>query len=316
MLHLGLVNNMPDAALASAERQFTDILDAATPDIDINLSFFCLPDIPRSELGKAHLARRGYGPVMDLGDEDLDALIVTGTEPKQQCLRNEAYWPALAELFDWIDCAGPSTLFSCLASHAAALHFDGIERKRLTEKRCGLFEHAVNRTHSLAEDLPAIVRVAHSRWNEIDRAALAAHGYDILTEAPGAGVDLFVKQRRNLLLFHQGHPEYDSGALFREYRRDVQRFLDGVSDSYPQIPQNYFDDKQVALLDRERAQARHGGSTLEDLSLITRMSNDNEPISPMAGVFRRWLSGIAAAKGKLPFHAAPAQTSCSLGMHI
>jgi homoserine O-succinyltransferase len=308
---------MPDAALACAERQFTDILDAATPDIDIDLSFFCLPGIPRGEAGEAHLARRGYRPAMDLGNEDLDALIVTGTEPKQQCLRNETYWSALAELFDWIDCAGPSTVFSCLAAHAAVLHFDGIERERLAEKRCGLFEHAVNRTQPLAEDLPAIVRVAHSRWNEIGREALAAHGYDILTEAPDAGVDLFVKQRRELLLFHQGHPEYDSGALFREYRRDVQRFLSNSSESYPQLPQNYFDDTQVALLDRvrERAQARRSAGLLEDLSLITRMSNDNEPISPMAGMFRTWLSRIAAAKDDSLFRAVPAQTSRSLGMH-
>ena len=55
----------------------------------------------------------------------------------------QTIWPALAALFDWIERDGPSAAFSCLGAHAAVLHFDGIERRRLPEKRCGLFEHAV-----------------------------------------------------------------------------------------------------------------------------------------------------------------------------
>ncbi|HEX2594408.1 MAG TPA: homoserine O-succinyltransferase, partial [Rhizomicrobium sp.] len=184
-LRVGLVNNMPDAALARTERQFINMLEAAAPDVTIQLSFYSVQGVPRGELGNAHLALRGYRLAEDLMSEDLDALIVTGTEPKQPDLRNEPYWPALSGLFDWIERAGPSTMFSCLAAHAAVLHYDGIERHRLAEKRCGLFDHTILSGHPLVQALPETVHVAHSRWNEVRRADLEASGYDILTEAAG-----------------------------------------------------------------------------------------------------------------------------------
>jgi homoserine O-succinyltransferase len=298
VLRLGIVNNMPDAALSRSERQFIDILDAASPDLPISLHLFTVPDIVRSELGCSHLARQGYRSTVELSAAGLDALIVTGTEPKQPSLRDEPFWPALAVLFDWIERAGPSTAFSCLAAHAAVLHFDGIERKRLPQKRCGLFDHTVVGKHALVGSLPATVRIAHSRWNEVDRKALEHHGYEVLTEARDAGVDLFVKQQRNLLLFFQGHPEYDSGTLFREYRRDAQRFLTGEREVYPEAPRNYFDSVAIDRLDgfRARAVAERSSALAEEFPLAVYATNDNEPVSPMTGVFRAWLSGIAAAK--------------------
>jgi homoserine O-succinyltransferase/O-acetyltransferase len=36
---------------------------------------------------------------------------------------------------------------------------------------------------------------------------------------------MFVKYNRSLFVLLQGHPEYDSATLLREYRRDVGRFL-------------------------------------------------------------------------------------------
>jgi homoserine O-succinyltransferase len=59
---------------------------------------------------------------------------------------------------------------------------------------------------------------------------------------------MFMRKRRSLFLFLQGHPEYDRHALHREYRRDVGRFLRGRSDRYPEIPRNYFDGEATARL--------------------------------------------------------------------
>ncbi len=64
---------------------------------------------------------------------------------------------------------------------------------------------------------------------------------------PTAGVDAFAKQDGSFFLFFQGHPEYDADTLFREYRRDVARFLGGEREAYPALPQNYFDDVATAL---------------------------------------------------------------------
>jgi homoserine O-succinyltransferase len=42
------------------------------------------------------------------------------------------------------------------------------------------------------------------------------------------------------MVFLQGHPEYDSAVLLKEYRRDVHRFLEGQYGCYPSMPRNYF----------------------------------------------------------------------------
>ncbi len=61
-------------------------------------------------------------------------------------------------------------------------------------------------------------------------------GYLTLTRAPGAGVDMFVKEWLALQVFLQGHPEYDADTLAREYRRDVGRFLAGERADAPAPP--------------------------------------------------------------------------------
>jgi homoserine O-succinyltransferase len=66
---------------------------------------------------------------------------------------------------------------------------------------------------------------------------------------------MFVKERKSLFIFFQGHPEYDPGALLREYRRDVGRFLAGERDSYPEIPTGYFDEDVAAAFAAFREQA-------------------------------------------------------------
>ena len=44
-LDIGIVNNMPDAALEATERQFVELLASASKNIVIRLRFFSLPDI-------------------------------------------------------------------------------------------------------------------------------------------------------------------------------------------------------------------------------------------------------------------------------
>jgi homoserine O-succinyltransferase len=285
---------MPDAALARTEQQFGSVLKAAMPEHAVQIAFFYVPSVPRCELGKSHLANRSYRDIAELPSEDLDGLIVTGTEPKQSNLRAEPYWSALAGLFDWIAQDGPSTIFSCLAAHAAVLHFDGIARQRLPHKRFGLFDHRVTGRHALIANMPSTARIAHSRWNEVSRDALVSRGYEILTESPEAGIDLFVKQAHNALLFFQGHPEYDPGTLFREYRRDVQRYLAGQQSTYPSLPENYFSKAETDLLFQFSARAvdERSESLMQEFPLATCNARWNEQPSPAAILYRAWLSQI------------------------
>ena len=52
---------------------------------------------------------------------------------------------------------------------------------------------------------------------------------------------MFVRQQESLLVFLQGHPEYDADSLLREFRRDVVRYLRGERANFPQTPEDYFD---------------------------------------------------------------------------
>src|SRR5881409_1993191 len=76
-LEIGLINNMPDAALEATERQFRALLDAAADGIVVRLTLYGLPDVPRTEWGRHHVSSF-YSCVGDLWDRHHDGLIVTG----------------------------------------------------------------------------------------------------------------------------------------------------------------------------------------------------------------------------------------------
>ena len=296
-IELGILNNMPDAALERTEQQFFALLTAAAQDLLVRVRFFSLSTMPRDHSGREHLQRHAYAPAAEIPEWDPDALIVTGTEPREQDLRCEPYWSELAQVFDRIAGDGPSTLFSCLAAHAAVLHYDGVERRPLVEKRFGVFEHVVSRRDPLTESLESPFRIAHSRWNQLAESDLAARDYRILTWSAAAGVDLFLKRGRNDLLFCQGHPEYDAGTLAREYRRDVKRWLNGETESYPLLPKNYFSAGETLALNQFRARAtfERGEALMAAYPSLTRKP-DSRWNAPGAAVLHAWLRGIVEKK--------------------
>src|SRR5579859_6408046 len=149
-LVVGLVNNMPDAALESTEAQFSGLLRAAASDRAVQLRLTSFPELPRGTEARARIARH-YWPIEKLLDERPDALIVTGTEPIAARLREEPYWPRLAALLEWAEAHTVASIWSCLAAHAAVDHFDGIARRRLQEKRCGVYSHSLLGGHRLLD---------------------------------------------------------------------------------------------------------------------------------------------------------------------
>ena len=238
-LFVGLVNNMPDAALRATERQFSRLLQAAAGAIDVRLRLYALPEVPRSAQARAAMAAR-YRDADEIFSDGVDALIVTGAEPVAADLVGEPYWRALTGLIDRADGGTHSTILSCLAAHAGVRHFDGVARRGLPAKCSGVFAFETTARHPLVAGLEAGVTVPHSRRNELDRAELARHGYRVLTADPSIGVDAFVGERRSLFVFLQGHPEYDADTLAREYRRDIDRFLRGAQEQAPVLPVNCF----------------------------------------------------------------------------
>src|SRR2546427_12264791 len=101
-LEIGLVNNMPDAALEATERQFRALLAAAADGLVVRLTLYGLPDVPRTEWGRHHVSSF-YSGIGDLWDRHHDGLIVTGTEPRAPDLRDEPYWGSLTRVLEWAE---------------------------------------------------------------------------------------------------------------------------------------------------------------------------------------------------------------------
>jgi homoserine O-succinyltransferase/O-acetyltransferase len=246
-LVIGLVNNISDGAPQTTEDQFRELLNAASPDLKTRLRCFSLPELQRSPQGQAYV-KQFYEPINALCSGPLDGLIVTGTEPRALLLQDERYWPAFKQLVNLADSHAIPTIWSCLAAHGALLYLDGIHRRPLREKLSGIFECKKIIEHKIVAGTPPCWHVPHSRENEVAEEDLLLNGYQILSASGEVGADVFVREGRSLFVFMQGHPEYGPDALFREYRRDVRRFLAGERDHYPAIPRGYFDADATATL--------------------------------------------------------------------
>jgi len=299
-IDIGLINNMPDAALEATERQFLALLDAAADGIVVRLTPYALPEVPRMDAGRRHVGSF-YAGLGELWASHLDGLIVTGTEPRTPDLRDEPYWGSLTRVLEWAEHTTHSTVWSCLAAHAVLLHLDGIGRRPLHDKRFGVFECARVSHHPLTAGLPARLPMPHSRWNDLPEDALTACGYRVLTRSDEAGVDAFVRQRKSLFVFFQGHPEYEATTLLLEYRRDLRRFLTRERETYPPMPLGYFDDATVEALTavRARALADRREELIEEFpTALLAGKVTNTWRSAAVRVYRNWLLYICAQKAR------------------
>ncbi len=290
---------MPDSALDTTAAQFSRLLSAAaTSSLNIELRFAYIPEVPRGEEALEHVTR-AYWPIEELLSQPLDALIVTGLEPRAPYLADEPYWQRLEQLLDWAESNTLSSIWSCLAAHAAVQILDGVERRRLEDKRFGVFKHPALKAHPLVWGIQAPLCIPHSRWNEVPVTALRKAGYTIVSSSPENGADLFVKQSRTLLVFFQGHPEYEEATLLKEYRRDVGRFLRGQQPHYPALPHGYFSAEAAAQLNEFRVRALIEPSP--DLlgsfpSDAASSSLQNTWGATAVTIYRNWLAHLAAAK--------------------
>jgi homoserine O-succinyltransferase/O-acetyltransferase len=300
-LTIGLINNMPDAALQATERQFMRLLRQAAGDIRIDFHCFSLPSVKRSQTARWRVDEQ-YTDITELDRLQIDGLIVTGAEPAAATLAEETFWRDLTDIVDWAKANTRSTIWSCLAAHVAVLHLDGIERRRLATKCSGIYDCFAVTSHWLTDDLPSPFSVSHSRLNELHAGDLTAKGYQLLTHSPEGGVDIFAKQLGSEFIFFQGHPEYEALSLEREYLRDISRFLAGERDTYPSVPTGYFDtetEERLASFAKRASVERRPALSAE---LPDRTLRQDVATSAAATeIFRNWLGYLYdGAQAPLP----------------
>lgn len=293
-LHIGLLNMMPDAALEATERQFFRLIGECNQIAQFYLHPFSLDSIERGAQGRAHIEQY-YESFDAIREQGLDALIITGANVSQPNLADEAFWQPLSEVIDWANENVTSVLCSCLATHAVLQARYQQKRIHQGDKIWGVYPHQVtDRTHPLVNDINTRFDVPHSRYNDVSRSLFEAAGLQVLAESE-VGVHLAVSEDGFRTVFFQGHPEYDTVSLLKEYKREIMRYLDKQRDDYPPFPDNYLDIQQKAILDEFRQALDNDRASLKDFpeAKLTRHLNNTWRDTAKA-VVNNWLGKVYA----------------------
>jgi homoserine O-succinyltransferase/O-acetyltransferase len=300
---VGLVNNMGDEALKATERQFGSLVSMST---SVLLRLFALKRIPRSPRASEYINAR-YEPASAAMEGKLDALIITGAQPRAARLSEEPYWEELTEVIDWAKEHTASTILSCLAAHAGVWYLDDVERQPLREKCTGVFAFAAQRDHPFVGERGRGRLVPHSRHNGLLQSDLELAGYEVSTSSAAHGVDSFTKSFGSQFVFLQGHLEYDADSLAREYRRDMGRYLGGETDSDPPRPKGYFTEEAETELGGLERRVREDRRLvqMEDLAKIDALAPTAAQWRDAAiSFYRGWIGTIRRLKGLMPAEAA------------
>jgi homoserine O-succinyltransferase len=295
-MHIGLLNMMPDAALAATERQFFRLIGNANPIVQFHVHPFTIEGLPRSQEARKYIGRY-YESFEQLKREGLDGLIISGANVTHPKLRQEPFWEPLTQVFDWAKDNTTSILCSCLATHALIEYCHGIERTHRGSKVWGVYSHrVVEPRHPLVADINTRFDVPHSRYNEVFREDIERAGLKVLVESEEAGVHLAVSQDLFRVVYFQGHPEYDSVSLMKEYKREVMRYYHGDRSDYPPFPEHYFNLDVTGILNEFgqhlRTAKRLGQQAPEFPEELILPHLDNTWRDTAKAVFNNWLGKI------------------------
>lgn len=307
-LHVGLLNMMPDAALGATERQFFRLIGESNPIAQFYIHPFTLPELERGPEAAAHI-KEYYESVEQIKEGGLDALIITGANVTGQRLDNQTFWEPLIEIIDWAAEHVTSTLCSCLATHAV-LQFRYQQHRQLQKKKIwGVFSHQViDKTHPLVVDINTRFDVPHSRWNQVSQEQFEDAGLRVLVRSDD-GVHLATSGDGLRFVFFQGHPEYDTISLLKEYKREVGHYAQGKRQDFPPFPENYLKQKDQSILIEYRsrldqAKAKAGGDLPEFPEALLAARLDNTWHDTAEAVIGNWVGliyQITNRDRRLPF---------------
>lgn len=229
-LQVLILNNMP--VKQDTELQLLRALSNTPLQVDVtfmNTKTHVSLNTPASHLNKF------YTTFDEIKDRTFDGLIVTGAPVEDITFEEVDYWEETCKILDWAETHVTSTLHICWAAQAGFYHYYGINKRQLTQKLFGVYEHKVsNRKIPLVRGFDDIFLAPHSRHTETPSEAIhACKDLTILAESEKAGVFLAIAEEGRKI-FVAGHPEYDRYTLSNEYHRDLDKGLP------IQIPYNYY----------------------------------------------------------------------------
>ncbi|WP_370326327.1 homoserine O-succinyltransferase [Euzebya sp.] len=297
-LHIGLLNMMPDAALRVTEQQFMRLIGMANPIVQVYVHVFTVPGGPRDAETRAYIDRY-YTSFDELRAKGLDALVVTGANPQTARLEDEEFYEPLAEVMEWAGEHVTSTLCSCLSTHAILQHTYGVHRRPLLAKRWGVYPHRnCEVDHPLLRGINTRYDVPVSRWNAISSAQIKAVGLRVLAETEDGDLHVGTSPDGIRTVFMQGHPEYDTVSLLKEYKREVDRHLRGEIPA-PPLPEGYLPPAaaRIAADHLERALVADDPSAVPfpEAELVRYL--DNTWTDTAKAVYNNWLGLVYRLTG-------------------
>jgi len=291
-LHIGLLNMMPDAALEATERQFFRLVGHSNQIAQFYMHPFSLSNIKRGEKATEHL-KKHYKTFDEIKSQGLDALIISGANVSQPSLELEPFYEQLREVVDWSYENVTSTLCSCLATHAVLEFKYGQKRRPVGKKHWGVFPHKViDRDHPLVSGVSTRFDIPHSRFNEISESQFDEAGVKILAKS-SIGVHLAVSSDLLRIVFFQGHPEYDTISLLKEYKREVALYLEDKELGHPPMPSNYLSTQNQAILNEYHANLESGKMSIKDFpEALISTTLDNTWHDSANAVINNWIGCV------------------------
>lgn len=183
-----------------------------------------------------------YKTFSEIKDERYDGMIVTGAPVERMAFEEVKYWPELCRVMEWSKTHVFSTLYICWGAQAGLHYHYGLKKYELDKKVFGVFEHQVLLPNvPLFRGFDDTFFAPHSRHTEVRAQDIAAQSdLQLLATSPEAGAYVAMS-RDGRKIFVQGHPEYEAGALAREYWRDINKGME------MDLPKNYYPQDDPTL---------------------------------------------------------------------
>ena len=252
-MHIGFLNMMQDGALIPTERQFFRLIGESNRIAQFYVHPFVLPELNNNEEAQAYTDQY-YEPFEKIQDEGLDALIITGRNVPNPDLKDADFWEPLQKVLDWSWNNVTSTLTACLATHAVMQMKYDQHRTALPEKHIGVFKSRVRqREHPIVKGMNTVFDVPHGRNNQITWEQFEKAGMQILVNSHEGGVHMATSPDGFRLVCMQGHQEYDTISLLKEYRRDLLLHYNGELEQEPEMPKHYFSSEALEILEKYKA---------------------------------------------------------------
>jgi len=221
-LKIAILNLMPN----KEDTEVQLLRSLSNTPLQVDITFLTTGSYVGSHTPTSHLDQF-YLTFEDVKKRKYDGLIITGAPVELMQFEEVNYWDELVQIMEWSKTHVTSTLHICWGAQAGLYYHYGIEKKLLSKKMFGIFEHKVlKRKVPFVRGFDDVFYAPHSRYTTVIKEDIQnCDKLSILAESEEAGV-FMVMAEEGKQIFVMGHPEYDRISLDKEYKRDIAKGIE------------------------------------------------------------------------------------------